>query len=445
MKVTIEEVNNTRKKLHVTVAADEIAQEEGALLKEFAKSARLPGFRPGKAPAQMVKAKHKKELAAELNRKLISKAYDEARKESKLEVYAVVDVEGGEFEAGKDADVTLTVDLKPEITLPEYKGLEVKVAPVEVTEKEFDQTKDYILNQRAQYDVVETAAKKGDYVKLSYTGKIGDQLIDEIAPERKVFGTQTNTWEEAGAEEGIGVPAIISGVVGLKAGDKKTVTEKFGDEHEVEALRGKEGSYELEVHEVREKKLPAIDEAFLKGFGVDSAEQWEERIREDIKRQKEQQSDGLKRQQIIDELVKAVAVELPQSAIEQEREGILRDVVARNQQRGVTEEQLDAEKEGIYARATEDATQRVKAQFILGEISEKEKIKVENEDMQRAILSQAMQMRVAPDQLVKELQKNRELLVNLQRNVLLQKTLDFLVESAKVVETSEPVEAGAAQ
>lgn len=437
MKVTIEEVNNTRKKLHVTVSAAEIAQEETALVQEFAKSVRLPGFRPGKAPAQMVKAKHKKEIAAELNRKVVSRAYEEARKESKLDVFAVVDVEGGEFEAGKDADVTLTVDLQPEFELPTYKGLEVQVAPVEVSDKEFEQTKDYILNQRAQYDIVEKAAAKGDYVKLSYTGKVGDELIEAIAPERKVFGTQTNTWEEAGAEEGIGVPAIVKGVIGLKAGDKATVTEKFADDHEVEALRGKEGTYELEVHEVREKKLPAFDEEFLKGFGVDSAEKWEERIREDIKRQKDQHSDGQKRQQIIDQLVKTTEVELPQSAIEQERENILRDVVARNQQRGVTEEQLEAEKDKLFAQASEDAVSRVKAQFILGRIADAEKIKVENEDMQRAILSQAMQLRVAPDQLVKELQKDRNLLANLQRNVLLQKTLDSIVAEAKVVETAE--------
>lgn len=443
MKVTIEEVNNTRKKLHVTVPAAAIAQEETTLVQEFAKSVRLPGFRPGKAPVQMVKARHKKEVAAELNRKMVSKAYEEARKESKLDVFAVVDVEGGEFEPGKDGEVTLTVDLQPEFELPNYKGLEVQVAPVEVTDEEFEQTKNYILNQRAQYDVVESAAKQGDYVKLSYTGKVGDELIENIAPERKVFGTQTNTWEEAGAEEGIGVPAIVKGIVGLKAGDKSTVTEKFADDHEVEALRGKEGTYELEVHEVREKKLPELDEEFLKGFGVDSVEQWQTRIREDIKRQKEQHSDGQKRQQIVDQLAKAVEVELPQSAIEQERENILRDVVARNQQRGVTEEQLEAEKEKLFAQAGEDAIVRVKTQFILGRISDAEKIKVENEDIQRAILSQAMQLRVAPDELVKELQKDRNLLASLQRNVLLQKTLDFIVGEAKVVESAEAAPASA--
>lgn len=438
MKVTIEEVNNTRKKLHVSLTAAEIAQEEAALIQEFAKSVRMPGFRSGKAPVQMVKAKYKKEIAAELSRKLVSKAYEDARKDSKLDIFSVVEVDGGEFEAGKDGEVTLTVDLQPKIELPEYKGLEVKVASVEVTESEFDQTKNYILNQRAQYDVVEKGAEKGDYVKLSYTGKIGDQLIDEIAPERKVYGTQTNTWEEAGVEEGIGVPAIVNGILGLKAGDRKTVTEKFAADHEVEALRGKEGTYEIEVHEVREKKLPALDEEFLKGFGVDSAEKWEERIREDIKRQKEQHSDGHKRQQIIDQLIAAVEIELPQSAIDQERDIILRDVVARNQQRGVTEDQLEAEKDKLVEQATTDALSRVKAQFLLGEIAKKENVKVENEDMQRAILSQAMQLRVAPDQLVKELQKNRELLVNLQRNVLLQKTLDLVASQAKVIAVDEP-------
>lgn len=446
MKVTVEEVNDTRKKVHVSVNADEIAAEEKSLLQQFAQSAKIPGFRPGKAPVNLIKGKYKSELKSELGRKLTSSAYEQAVKESGLDVYAVVNVEGADFEPGAPgAELAFTFDIRPVFDLPEYKGVAVTVPKAEVTDDEFAKTKDYILNQRAEYNVAEKAAEAGDYVKVSYEGKVGDERVADLVADKPIYGTQTNTWEQAGDEHSPGVPAIVQGLLGMKVGDKKDVEEAFADDHEVEALRGKTVAYTVEVHEVREKKLPELDEEFLKTFQVETVEQWEERIKDDIKGQKIQHASGQKRQQLVDHLLAQIDIPLPESAIDAERDNILRQHIERAMQQGATEEQLKEHEESLVAQAAEAAAKRVKTQLILGKIAEKEDLKVENEDMQRAIMNQAMQTRTQPDKIVKELQADRSKLTELQRAVLFEKTLDFLVEQANVTETDAPAEPVAAE
>lgn len=439
MKVTVEDVNDTRKKVHVSIAGDEIAAEEKALLKQFMKNAKLPGFRPGKAPENLIKGKFKNEIKGELNRKLTSAAYEQGVKESGLDVYAVVEMDGADSIDSNDpgAELSFTFDIRPTFDLPEYKGVALTVPKTDVTEDEFKQTKDYILNQRAEYNICEKAAEKGDYVKVSYEGKIGEERIAEIAPDAKIYGTQTNTWEQAGDVDSPGVKAVVEALVGMSAGDKKDVEETFADDFSVEALQGKTATYTIEVHEVREKKLPELDEAFLKSFQVETVEQWENRIKEDIRNQKTRHIDGQKRQQLIDHLMGLIEMPLPQSAVENERQAVLSQHVQQSMQQGATEEQLEEHKESLFEQAGQAAVNRVKTQLILGKIAQAEKISVETEDMQRAIMNQAMQTRTAPDEIVKRLQKDQEQLRELQRAVLFQKTLDFLIDAANVTEVEE--------
>ncbi|GHB98754.1 trigger factor [Cerasicoccus arenae] len=435
MKVTVEDVNDTRKKVHVSLNADEIAAEAKTLLKQFSQSAKLPGFRPGKAPENLIKGKYKNELKGELNRKLTSTAYEHGVKESGLDVFAVVAMDGGDVEPGAPgAELSFTFDIRPTFELPEYKGVAVSVPKMEVTEEEFVQTKDYILNQRAEYNIAEKAAEKGDYVKVSYEGKIGDERIAELVEDKPIYGTQTNTWEQAGDDQSPGVQSVVQGLLGMSVGEKKDVEEVFPEDFEVEALRGKTATYSLEVHEVREKKVPEMDEEFLKTFEVETVEQWEERIKQDIRRQKEQHVTGQKRQQLLDHLMGQIEMPLPESAVESEREHILRQHVTQAMEQGASEEQLEEHKETLFGQAGEAALKRVKTQLILGRIAEVEKIKVENEDMQRAIMNQAMQSRTPPDNIVKELQKDQDKLRDLQRAVLFEKTLDFLIDAANVTE-----------
>lgn len=431
MKTDVKEINETRKTITVAIAADEVTALETKLVKDFMGQAKIPGFRPGKAPENMVRMRFAKEIAAELKQRVVSQAHQEGVAGSDLNIYGIVDLQDGEIAGGKDASIEFTVDIVPEFELPDYQGLKVTNVPSEAGEKEVEKMFTQILNQRAEFNVAEKAAEVGDYVKCGYEGKIGDELVAEIVPEAAMYGTQKTTWEEAGAEDAPGVRAVVDGVVGMQAGDEKTVTMEFPEDFQVEALRGKTAEYVIKAEEVREKVMPELNEEFFKGLQVADEAELREQITQNIENQKKQQNFQSEREQITKLLNDAVELALPESGVASETDVILRNFMQQNMQRGATEADFEKNKDELHAGATEAAKSRLKSRFILGKIAEKEKIKVENEDFSRVIMNQAAQSGEKPEKIVKELQKDRSRIDQLRVDILLGKTMDLLLDKAE--------------
>lgn len=443
MKTDVQDINPTRKTIAVTVTSEEVAEQEAKLIKDFQRQAKIPGFRSGKAPEKMVRSRFAKDIQQELKQRVVSQAHQEGVAGADFEVFTIVDLQEGEIAAGQDTVVTFTVDVLPEFELPVYEGLKVTQAPTEATDAEVDKMLNQILGQRAEYNVAEKAAEKGDYVQCAYEGKIGDEPVADLVPDSPMHGTQKTTWEEAGAEDAPGVRAIIDGLVGMKAGDSKEVTMEFPEDFKPEALAGKTAVYSLEAKEVREKVMPEMDEAFFKSLQVKDEAELRERIKENIENQKKQQNASAERQQITEELIKAVDFPIPESGVEGETESVLRDFMQRNMQQGVSAEEFEKHKESLHEGASKAAHDRLKSRLILTRIAEKEKVKVENEDFSRMIMMEAQQSGEKPEKLVKELRKDQNRINRMRRDIILGKTMDLLVEKAEreTVEPVEPVEA----
>lgn len=435
MNIQVEDINETRKKAVAQVSGEEITQAEKELVDQFAKQAQIKGFRPGKAPLNLIKSRYKNDIAEDLKRKLMGDAYKQAVNDAKLDILNVVEVGEAELVPGEAAEFSFTVDIYPQFELPEYKGIPVELPPTEATEEEFKRTHDYIFSQRAEYKPVEKAAAKGDYVRVDYIPTLDGQPIDQLLEDYPMYATQKGTWEEAGSDESVpGVRAVTEGIIGMQAGDEKTVEETLPESFEVEELRGKTVTYAVTVHEVREKILPTIDEEFLKSFGVETEAEFEQRLRDDIKSQKEQRNEGMKREQLMQALGQRVDFPLPESAVEAETQDVLQEFMSRRMQQGTSMEEFEANKDQLIEGATSAARERVKGQLILGEISKKEKIEVEDADIQQAIYQEAMQSRAKPEDIVKELRENRERLDLMRRNILFGKVLALLSKEAVVTE-----------
>lgn len=440
MKTDVQDINATRKTIAVTVTSEEVSALEAKLIKDYQRQAKIPGFRPGKAPEAMVRSRFAKDLKQELKQRVVSQAHQEGVVGADFEVFTIVELNEGEIAGGQDATVTFTVDVIPAFELPAYEGLKVTNTPTEASDEEVTKMFDQILSQRAEYNVAEKAAAKGDYVQCAYEGKIGDELVADLVPESPMYGTQKTTWEEAGAEEAPGVRAIIDGLVGMKAGDTKEVTMEFPEDFKPEALAGKTAVYSLEAKEVREKIMPVLDEAFFKGLQVADEAELRSKIAENIENQKKQQNANAERQQITEELVKAVDFPIPESGVEAETEAVLRDFMQRNMQQGVSAEEFEKHKDSLHEGASKAAHDRLKSRLILTKIAEKEKVQVENEDFSRMIMMEAQQSGQNPEKLVKELRKDQNRVNQMRRDIILGKTMDLLLEKAE----RETVEAAAA-
>ena len=303
VNVQLNSVSATRKSLVVTLDASEVDAEHKAVVGEVAKQARLPGFRPGKAPLAMIAKRFSKEIADDFKQKVVAKAYRSALEKEKLDVLNVVNVEEGAIAAGSPATVTVTLDVRPEFQLPDYTGLATEIEPTEPGDAEVDNVIQGLRNERADFKPADRPAQKSDYVKLAYEGTIDGQPITDLSPDKQLYGKAPQTWEEVeGANDGV-IPGLGKQLAGLKAGEKKGVVITFpADFTAVPALAGRIANYAVEIQEIRERVLPEMNAEFFKTMQVDDLAGLQSQVRTNLKMQKENQNRIAQRRQVIEQL-----------------------------------------------------------------------------------------------------------------------------------------------
>jgi len=432
VNVQLSPVSESRKNLLVTLDKEEVDTEHQAVLGEYVRQARLPGFRPGKAPASLVIKRFSKEIAEEFKQKVVTKAYRGALEKEKLDVLNVVSVDEGKIEQGLSAAITVTVDVRPEFSLPDYIGLPTTIAPVEPTDAEIDGIIQALRSERADFRAAERPAAKGDYVKLAYEGSLDGAKISEIAGDKQLYAKVPQTWEEVeGANEGI-IPGLGKQLAGVSKGDKKTVPIVFPANFQpLPALSGKTAEYALEIQEVRERVLPDLNEAFFKAHQVDDLEGLRSQVRTNLRIQKEQRNRAAQRSQVTQALAERVQFEPPSSLVEAETQSVLRQFIQENMRRGIPAEQFEKDKKELFEGARKAAAGRVKVQLILAKIAEAEKISVEDRDVDLYIRNEAARSNQRPDKIAKELSRDREALRSVQQSIIFDKSVDFLVSKAK--------------
>jgi len=432
VNVDIKDAGVARKIATVSFDSDEVSKHESKVCQELGKLVNIPGFRKGKAPANVIRKKYAKEIMDELNRKVSTAAYEAVLENKDIKVYSVLKVDAGELEPSQSASVEVTVDIEPEFDLPKYKEYELTVEPTDVKEEDVTKELDAIREQRASFDVVERASQKGDYVKCSYEGTLDGKPVAEILLDKPMYGKQANTWEEAGNQTGMGVDAIAEGVLGMAAGDKKEVSADFAKDFEVEALAGKSVTYQLEVHEVREKKAPALeDEEFLKSLKIESVDELKEKVTEQIKYRKEQENVNLKRKQITQNILDTDDFPLPQQAVEEESKAIFQNRIQQATQQGAKPEEIEKNRDEWWKESQTQGQARVKLTLVLSKIAEEEKITVEKEDLAQAATREAMMRREDPTKFIKELTQDRARLNRLREDIVYDKTLVKIAELSK--------------
>jgi trigger factor len=433
VNVQLNPVSDSRKNLVVTLDRDEVETEHKAVLGEYVRQARLPGFRPGKAPAALVTKRFAKEIAEELKQKVVTRAYKEALEKEKLDVLTVVSVDEGTIAQGSAAAITVTVDVRPEFTLPEYVGIPTKAEPVDPTDAEIDSVIEGLRSEGADFKPTDRAAVKGDYIKLAYEGSVDGGKIADIAGDKQLYAKVPQTWEEVeGANEGI-IPGLGKHLGGVSKGDKRTVPITFPANFQpVPALSGKTAEYALEILEVRERVLPELNAEFFKARRVDDLEGLRSQVRSSLRFQKEQKNRASQRNQVTQALAERVNFEPPASLVESETQGVLRQFIEENMRRGIPAEQFEKDKNELFEGARKAAAGRVKVQLILAKIAEAEKISVSDKDIEAFIRSEAARSNQRPDKVAKDLGRNREALRSVQQSIIFDKSVDFLVSKASL-------------
>lgn len=429
MNVTVEDLAPCKKLMRVEVESQKVEETFESVTKDFQRHASLPGFRPGKAPREMVARKYSKDIEDEVKTKLISDSYKKAVEEQKLDVLGHPDIEEIQFTRGQPLQFAATVETAPEFELPEYKGIPVKREPRTVTDEDVERALEALRQPQTSFKTVERPAQTGDVAVVNYTGTTDGKPLIDLAPTAKGLTEQKNFWVEIGAKAFI--PGFDEQLLGAKAGDKRTIKVDFPADFVTPQLAGKSGVYETEVVEVKEKTLPAIDDAFAKSYGAENLEKLREGVRKDLGNELELKQKRTVRNQLLGSLLNRVNFELPETPVSRETRNVVYDLVQENAKRGVSRDTLEKEKEKIYTAASQSAKDRVKIAFLLQKIAEKEDIKVSQEEIAQRIHQLAAAYQIPADKFVKDLQK-RNGLIEIYDQLMNEKVIDLLEKNAKI-------------
>ena len=251
----------------------------------------------------------------------------------------------GTLTPDQSATITITLDVRPTFTLPDYAGLATEIKSVDATDAEVDTVIEGMRAERADFKVAERPAAKGDYVKLAYEGTVDGKPVLELAPDKQIYGKVPQTWEEVeGENEGL-IPGLGKQLAGLSTGDKKDVTINFPAEFAaVPALAGKTAVYSVEVQEIRERVLPPMDEAFFKSHQSDDLASLKVNVRNNLKGRKEHENRQAQRRQVTEALNAKVDFAVPESLVESETQQVLRQFIEENMRLGVPADQFEKDK-----------------------------------------------------------------------------------------------------
>ena len=429
MNVTVESLAPCKKLMRVEIEAQKVDEAFESVMKDFRREASLPGFRPGKAPREMVLRKYEKEILDETKRKLISEAYRKAVEEQKLDVLGQPDIEEIQFNRGQPLQLAATIETAPEFELPDYKGLLIQRELRSVTDADVERALNLLREQRVTFNKVERALQSGDIAVVNYTGTCEGKPIIELAPTAKGLSENKHFWVEATPNSFI--PGFADQLVGAQAGDKRTVAVDFPADFVTPQLAGKKGIYEVEVTEVKEKVLPALDEALAKSYGAESLEKLQAGVRTDLENELKFKQDKTVRTEVVRALLGRVNFDLPETAVAHETRNVVYDLVQENTKRGVPRQAIEQQKEQIYSAATRNAKERVKVQFLLQKIAEKEDIKVSQEEIAQRVHHLAGMYQIPADKFLRDLQK-RNGLIEVYDQIMNEKVINFLQENAKI-------------
>jgi trigger factor len=431
VNITVENLAPCKKLLRVEVDVKTVDEAFDAITKDFQKQAVLPGVRPGKAPRNLVLKKYEPDIKAEVKRKLIGDSYRQAVDEKKIAVIGYPDIEEIQFGRGQALQFAATIETAPEFQLPEYKGLPVRREAKSVTPADVDRAIEMLAKQHTKFETVARELRPGDVVVVNYTGTCDGKPVTDTAPTAKGLTEQKNFWVDTAPDAFL--PGFAGQLAGAKAGDRRTVTVDFPANFVTKQLAGKKGVYEVEVVEVKEKVLPAMDDAFAKKYDAENVAKLREGVQRDLENELKYSQDRAVRGQIIRALLTATNFDLPETAVAHETRNVVYDLVRENTQRGVARDLIEKQKDEIYSAAAQSAKERVKLSFLIQRIAEKEGIQVSQDEVLKRVQSLAMAYQIPLEKFLKDLQK-RNGVPELYDQIAHEKVLAFLEQNAKIEE-----------
>ena len=426
MSLQVEKMEKNMAKLTIEVSAEELDKAmQNAYLKARGKIS-IPGFRKGKAPRKMIEQMYGKGIFLEdAANALIPEHYSKALEECDLEIVSQPEIDVTQAEPGKAFIFTAEVAVKPEVTLGEYKGVEVPKSETEVTDEDIDAEikKEQEKNSRT-VTVEDRGEENGDITTIDFEG-----FVDGVAFEG---GKGTDYPLTLGS--GSFIPGFEDQLVGAKAGDHVEVNVTFPEEYQAAELAGKAAVFQCDVKKVETKELPELDDDFAQDVSeFDTLAEYREDVKKNLTEKKEKEARAAKENAAVDKAIENAEMEIPDAMINTQVRQMMNDFASRMQSQGLTMEQyfqftgMTAEK--MQEEMKPQALKRIQTRLVLEKIAETENIEVSEDEVNEEIGKMAEMYKMEADKL-KELLGDREL-EQMKKDMAVQKAVTLVADEAK--------------
>jgi len=434
MQVTETSSAGLKREFKVVLQAEELAAKLDTQLADLKSKAQLKGFRPGKVPVAHLKRVYGRSIMGDVVQEAVTEANKKIVEENELRlaVEPRFDFPGGQSEMEKvmeakgDLAFTVAFETLPKFEVGSFADLELERLVVDVPEAEVEQVLDRMASQNRTYTPkeAEAAAEKGDKLTIDFVGKIGGETFEG--------GTGTDVEVIIGSNSFI--PGFEEQVVGVKAGESRTVTATFPENYLPRHLAGKEATFDVTAKSLAAPGELAIDDAFAKGFNFDSLDAMKAAIRGNLEAEWARASREKLKRALLDALDKMYSFELPAGLVDQEFDGIWKQVQAEQAQTGKSFADEGTTEEAARADYRRIAERRVRLGLLLAQVGEKAEVKVEENEVTQALVQRARAFPGQEQQVWDHYRKNPQALAELRAPIFEDKVVDHIIGRAKVSE-----------
>lgn len=418
MQVSVETTQGLQRRMTVQVPAERVDKEVDSRLRSLGSQVRIDGFRPGKIPFKVLQQRYGEQVRAEVLEEVLQQTYSEAVNKESLRPAGVPEIEPGKLEAGQDVEYVATFEVMPDIELQGLEGMVLQKPSAEISDSDVDQVIENLRRQQAEYEPVERAAEEGDQVLIDFIGKIDGEDFDG------------NEGEDVSVVIGSGQmpPEFEDALKGVSVGDKKDIEYTFPAHFPDADIAEKTAIFNTTVKSVLAPELPELNDEFAEqvGFkegGIDALRQM---VRENLERQRDQAIHSRLKAQVMDKLLEANEVELPQVMVDGEIDHLRNQAKARMQQSG-----LDGEPDLPASGFEDEARRRVALGLLINETIRQHEIKLDQGKL-RQMLEEIASGYDDPQQVMRFYAQNRQLMEGVEVAVLEDQVVDWVVERAQI-------------
>jgi trigger factor len=429
MKASWEKIEKNVGVLEVEVGAERVAEALDKAFKKVSAKVNVPGFRKGKVPRSIFESKFGVEsLYQDALDILLPEVYVQAVEEAGIDPVDRPEVDVEQFAKGQTLKFKATVTVKPEVTLGDYKGLEIEVDAASVTDEEVDEELKRLQQRHAELVVIEEGtAENGDVVILDYEGFANDKAFEGGTAEKQSLELGSGSF----------IPGFEEQLVGLAKGAEKDVNVTFPEEYHSEELKGQAAVFKIKIHEIKRKNLPALDDEFAKDVSeFDTIEEYKQDTKTRLQERKEKDLEMKKETAVVEKASANAEVEVPAAMVESELDIMLKEFERRLRTQGMTLDiyfQFSGQNESVLKdQMREDAVKRVRNNLVLEAIAAAEKLEVSDVELEAELEKLAQSYQKSTEELRSIFASNGSL-EGMKTDLVARKTVDFLLENSKSI------------